>query len=218
MLKRSMMKETTLQRRGLMLVFSSPSGAGKTSMTRRLLALEENLTLSISATTRPRRHGETSSQDYHFLSTEEFVKLRDENGFMEHAKVFDHYYGTPREPVEKALNAGRDILFDIDWQGTQSLRQSDRGDLVTIFILPPSWEELEGRLKTRAQDTPEVIAKRMAKASDEMSHWAEYDYVIVNHDLDESVRQARSILHSERLKRIRQIGLSNFVKTLRQKG
>jgi guanylate kinase len=205
-----------VQRRGLMLVLSSPSGAGKTTISRRLLALEPQLTMSVSATTRPKRPGETAGVDYHFVDPTEFGLMINRGAFLEHAKVFDNYYGTPKEPVFAALRSGRDVLFDIDWQGTQQVAQNARDDLVSVFILPPSTRELEQRLKTRAQDSAEVVAGRMAKAADEMSHWAEYDYIVVNHQIDESVTQVRAILTAERLRRQRQVGLSEFVKGLRE--
>lgn len=205
-----------IRRRGLMLVLSSPSGAGKTTISRRLLALEPELTLSISATTRPIRPGERNTVDYHFVDRTDFDLMVNRGEFLEYAKVFDHYYGTPRKPVERSLMAGRDVMFDIDWQGTQQLAQSAREDLVSIFILPPSMRALEQRLKTRAQDSADVVARRMAKAADEMSHWAEYDYVLVNDDLDSSIERVRAILTAERLKRMRQIGLAEFVKGLRE--
>lgn len=206
-----------LRRRGLMFVLSSPSGAGKTSITRRLLAEDCGLSLSVSMTTRRRRPGEVSGQDYHFVSVEEFIKNRDEGLFLEHAKVFDHYYGTLQKPVENHLSKGHDVIFDIDWQGAQSLTNSARADVVKLFILPPSWEELERRLRARNQDSEDVVLRRMSQASNEMSHWAEYDYVIVNHNLEDSIRQARSILEGERLRRDRQTGLASFVSSLRSK-
>ena len=199
-----------------MLVLSSPSGAGKTTISRRLMALEPGLALSVSATTRPMRPGERDGVDYHFVDRTDFDLMVNRGEFLEYAKVFDHYYGTPRKPVERSLANGRDVLFDIDWQGTQQLAQSAREDLVAVFILPPSTRTLEQRLKTRAQDSADVVAKRMAKAADEMSHWAEYDYIIVNEDLDASVARVRAILTAERLKRQRQIGLAEFVKGLRE--
>lgn len=211
------MSVINVNRRGLMLVLSSPSGAGKTTISRHLLENDENIDLSISVTTRKRRPGEVSGRDYHFVSIEEFNALVDEGKLLEYAKVFDHYYGTPRAPVEAALGEGRDVLFDIDWQGTQQLGQSARGDLVTVFILPPSFDELKKRLTARAQDCEDTVNMRMSKAADEMSHWAEYDYVIVNQDFDRSVKSVKAILCSERLKRHRQVGLSDFVKGLRQK-
>ena len=204
-----------IQRRGLMLVLSSPSGAGKTSISRQLLEKESELTLSVSATTRKRRPGETDGKDYHFTDVESFQIQINQNAFLEYAKVFDHYYGTPRALVEDKLTNGQDVLFDIDWQGTQQLSEIMPEDLVKVFILPPSVSELEKRLLSRAQDTADVVAGRMAKAADEMSHYPEYDYIIVNHNLAESVSAVQKILHAERLKRQRQIGLSEFVKQLR---
>ena len=198
-----------------MLVLSSPSGAGKTTISRRLLELEPGLSMSVSATTRPKRPGETAGRDYHFVDKTEFGLMINRAELMEHAKVFGHYYGTPRRPVEDTLAGGKDVLFDIDWQGTQQLAESARDDLVSVFILPPSIGELERRLKRRAQDSDDVVAARMAKASDEMSHYFEYDYVVVNRDVDRSVQQVQAILHAERLKRRRQIGLGDFVKALR---
>jgi guanylate kinase len=203
-------------RRGLMLVLSSPSGAGKTTISRRLLAIEPDLVLSISATTRPMRAIEKDGVDYHFVDHATFDRMVAEGAFLEHAKVFDHQYGTPRAAVEQSLAVGRDVLFDIDWQGTQQLAQSARADLVSVFILPPTIAALEQRLKTRAQDSTEVVARRMAKAADEMSHWAEYDYIIVNDDLEVSIQRVRAILLAERLKRHRQVGLAEFVKGLRE--
>lgn len=201
-------------RRGLMVVLSSPSGAGKSTMTRRLLADNGNMTMSISATTRRPRSGEEEGVDYYFIGKSEFAKMIDEGEFLEHAKVFDNYYGTPRPPVETALSEGRDVLFDIDWQGAQQLTQAAGDDLVKIFILPPSKRELESRLHTRAQDSAMVIAKRMAKSEAEMSHWAEYDYVIVNDDLDVAMEELRTIVAAERMKRRRQMWLGLFVKAL----
>lgn len=198
-----------------MLVLSSPSGAGKTSISRKLMKLNPDLRLSISMTTRPQRPAETEGKDYFFVSEKMFQQFCAADAFLEYARVFDHFYGTPRQPVEETLAQGRDILFDIDWQGTQSLSQSDRGDLVTIFILPPSWQELERRLQSRAQDTKNIVRKRMAKASGEMSHWAEYDYVLINDDLETTVHRVHSILTAERLKRTRQTGLDTFVKSLK---
>lgn len=208
------MQDGLIKRRGLMLVLSSPSGAGKTTISRRLLEQERNLGLSVSCTTRPKRPEEREGVDYHFISEAEFRRMVADDRFLEHAKVFDHWYGTPRGPVEEMLAAGRDVLFDIDWQGTQQLRESARADLVSVFILPPSTAELERRLHARAQDPEEVVRRRMAKAADEMSHWAEYDYIVVNEDVGESVRRVTAILDAERLRRDRQIGLREFVRQL----
>ena len=205
-----------IHRRGLMLVLSSPSGAGKTTISRRLLALDGNLAMSVSVTTRPMRPGEVDGRDYHFIERDRFDAMAADQALLEHARVFGHCYGTPRLPVETALAAGRDVLFDIDWQGTQQLAERARDDLVSIFILPPSTAELERRLFARAQDSAEVVAARMAKAADEMSHWAEYDYVIVNRDLEASVADVAAILRAERLRRSRQIGLGDFVNALRE--
>ena len=204
-----------IRRRGLMMVLSSPSGAGKTTISRRLLDADQEINLSVSVTTRAPRAGEVDGKDYTFIDATEFNLLVNRDQLLEHAKVFGNYYGTPRLPVEKTLAQGRDVLFDIDWQGTQQLKEKARDDLVSIFILPPSWYELERRLAGRAQDDPAEINRRMAKAADEMSHWAEYDYVIVNRDLDQSVEAVRSILLSERLRRDRQVGLSEFVSGLK---
>jgi guanylate kinase len=206
----------TIQRRGLMLVLSSPSGAGKTTLSRQLLDNDSQISLSISCTTRDKRPGEKDGMDYHFIDTPTFRGMIERGEFLEHARVFDHYYGSPAPPVEKALVAGRDMLFDIDWQGTQQLKEKGRDDLVTVFILPPSTRDLERRLISRAQDSPHVVARRMAKAADEMSHWAEYDYTIINRDIATSLNQLKSILTAERLKRERQLGLSDFVKALRE--
>ena len=203
-----------IKRRGLLLVLSSPSGAGKSTLSRLLLEKDDQITMSISTTTRPPRPGEQDGVDYNFVSIPEFEDLVEKDGFLEHARVFDNYYGTPAAPVEKALQEGQDILFDIDWQGTQQLQQKKGNDLVRIFILPPSKQELESRLKKRAQDSDEVVARRMAKANQEISHWAEYDYIIVNEDLDKAEEELFSILKAERLKRERQTGLVSFVKDL----
>jgi len=199
-----------------MLVLSSPSGAGKTTISRKLMEKDGNLSMSVSVTTRPRRPGEVDGVDYHFVDAVAFDRLVGEAALLEHAKVFGNYYGTPRAAVEAALSAGRDVLFDIDWQGTQQLAEKARDDLVSVFILPPSTRELERRLKARAQDSAAEVARRMAKAADEMSHWAEYDYIIVNRDIAASVRRVQAILQAERLRRDRQVGLSDFVKALRE--
>lgn len=206
-------------RRGLMLVLSSPSGAGKTTMSKRLLAGDPQISLSVSATTRPPRAGEIDGVDYRFVSDSEFDHLVATGMLLEWAHVFGNRYGTPRQPVEAALADGRDILFDIDWQGTQQLRQSQAGgDLVSIFLLPPTLEELHNRLKTRASDSEAVIAGRMARAADEISHWAEYEYVLVNDDPGQCLYEIRSILVTERLRRSRQIGLAGFVRDLLKDG
>jgi len=203
-----------IARRGLMLVLSSPSGAGKTTLSRMLLKAEPGVELSVSVTTRTRRRGEIDGRDYHFIDRSRFQSMIRSRQLLEWAKVFGHLYGTPRRPVEDALRAGRDVLFDIDWQGTQQLRERAREDLVSVFILPPSVRELERRLKRRAQDSKTIITERMAKASEEMSHWPEYDYVIVNHDIDEAFAEVRAVLAAERRKRERQVGLSEFVRAL----
>jgi len=206
-----------IARRGLMLVLSSPSGAGKTTLSRMLLKADRGVELSISVTTRPRRRGEVDGRDYYFIDLPRFQKMVKAGQLLEWAEVFAHCYGTPSRPVEKALQAGRDVLFDIDWQGTQQLREKARDDLVSVFILPPTTEELERRLQSRAQDSHDIIGSRMAKAAGEMSHWPEYDYVIVNHEIDEAFVELRAILAAERLKRERQIGLSAFVRSLQAK-
>ena len=197
-----------------MLVLSSPSGAGKTTLSRALLLGEDNLALSVSMTTRPMRAGEREGVDYFFVPAERFDAAVRNGEFLEHAVVFDYRYGTPSAPVLEALGAGHDVLFDIDWQGTQQLKEKVREDLVSIFVLPPSHAELERRLRARAQDSNDVVARRMAKAADEISHWPEYDYVIVNDDLDSALANVVAILRAERLKRARQIGLSQFVRSL----
>ena len=203
-------------RRGLMLVLSSPSGAGKTTLSRLLLERDVEITLSISVTTRPPRSAEKDGVDYHFVTPDIFSRMVQHAELLEHAKVFDYYYGTPRSAVEVALASGRDVMFDIDWQGRQQLAEKAGEDMVSVFILPPTTRELERRLKQRAQDAAAVVAKRMAKAADEMTHYIEYDYVIINYDIEDSMTQLRSILAAERLKRERQIGLGDFVKALRE--
>ncbi len=208
---------TKILRRGLMFVLSSPSGAGKTTLSRLLLRADGNVELSVSVTTRPKRHGEVDGRDYYFIDRARFDAMVKSGKLLEWAEVFGHCYGTPLLPVIKALRAGRDVLFDIDWQGTQQLREKAREDLVSVFILPPSVPELERRLKQRAQDSNDIISARMAKAGGEMSHWPEYDYVIVNSDKDLAFAEVRAILAAERLKRERQIGLSDFVRALQAK-
>jgi guanylate kinase len=197
-----------------MYVLSSPSGVGKTTLSRLLLRADPHVDLSISVTTRPRRRGEVDGRDYHFIEPARFNAMVKSGELLEWAEVFGHCYGTLRRPVEKALKAGRDVLFDIDWQGTQQLREKARDDLVSVFILPPSVTELERRLKARAQDSHDIIKARMAKAAGEMSHWPEYDYVIVNSDKNRAFAEVRAILAAERLKRERQVGLSDFVRRL----
>ena len=206
----------TIVRRGLMLVLSSPSGAGKTTLSRGLLASDDTVTMSVSMTTRLPRPGEVDGEDYIFVDSQQFGEMRNRGELLEFAKVFDNYYGTPKAPVEAALSSGRDVLFDIDWQGTQQLQEAAADDLVRVFILPPTAAELERRLKSRAQDSPEVVSARMAQASDEISHYAEYEYILVNHDAEESLRQIKAILMAERLKRARQTGLADFVHGLRE--
>ncbi len=208
--------DTPLQRRGLMFVLSSPSGAGKTTITRALLQNNSDLEISISATTRQRRPGEVDGQDYYFVDIPQFNAMVENSEMLEHAKVFSNYYGTPRLPVEEALARGNDVIFDIDWQGTQQLREIARDDLVTVFILPPNSKELERRLRARAQDAEETIRHRMDKASDEMTHYSEYDYVLINNNVDLAIHQAQLILDAERLKRHRLAGLSDFVRGLKE--
>jgi guanylate kinase len=203
-----------IARRGLLYIISSPSGAGKTTLARRLLAADCNLIMSVSVTTRPPRPGERDGIDYHFADRDGFENMKSRGDLLEWARVFDSHYGTPRAPVEAAIHAGKDVLFDIDWQGAQQLSEKMQGDVVRVFVLPPSGQILEERLKTRAQDSSETVARRMAAASSEISHWPEYDYVIVNSDLDQSVAAAHAILAAERLKRERLLGLSAFVRDL----
>jgi guanylate kinase len=206
-----------IARRGLMLVLSSPSGAGKTTLSRLLLNGDRKVKLSISVTTRPKRPREIDGHDYHFIDRGRFDAMVQKRELLEWAEVFGHRYGTPRRPVIRALREGRDVLFDIDWQGTQQLREKARNDLVSVFILPPTVKELERRLKRRAQDSKTVIGTRMDKAAGEMSHWPEYDYVIVNRDKAEAFAEVRAILAAERLRRERQIGLSDFVRAMQAK-
>lgn len=214
-MKKSEPVSIAIKRRGLMFVLSSPSGAGKSSIARGLLENDTRLSMSISMTTRPKRPGETQDQDYHFVSHDIFEDYIQKGLFLEHAKVFDHYYGTLKEQVDQDLGQSKDVLFDIDWQGAKQLKAIARQDLVSLFILPPSFEELNERLHKRAQDTEETIQKRMLGAQSEISHWSEYDYVLINQDLDETISRALHILEVERLKRSRQTGLAEFVKTLR---
>ncbi len=199
-----------------MLVLSSPSGAGKTTISRRLFERDDNLVVSVSVTTRPPRPGEEDARDYIFVDQNTFDHMAGACELLEHARVFGNCYGTPKKPVEEALNAGHDMLFDVDWQGAQQLSHNAREDLVSIFILPPSHQELERRLLSRGQDSQEVVQKRMAKAASEMSHWDAYDYIIVNHDIDESVARVEAILAAERTRRERQTGLPDFVAKLCQ--
>jgi guanylate kinase len=205
-----------ITRRGLMLVISSPSGAGKSTLCRGLLNTHENLEMSISATTRQPRPSERNGVDYHFLSRDDFIERRDKGEFLEWAKVFDNLYGTLRQPVDRALDAGRDVLFDVDWQGAQQLDQAAGEDVVRVFIMPPSKQELERRLRARAEDDAAEVARRMAQFHDEVSRWDAYDYVLINDDLDRAQANLNAILKAERLKRERQVGLSEFVKSLEQ--
>jgi guanylate kinase len=203
-----------IKRNGLMLVLSSPSGAGKTTLTRELLQRDTNTKMSVSVTTREPRVGEENGIHYFFVSKPEFEAMRDNGDLLEWARVFDNYYGTPRKPIEASLACGMDMVFDIDWQGTQQLRESKPAELVSVFVLPPSSDELERRLRARAQDPEEIIKKRMSRAADETSHWAEYDYVFVNHEVESSLIFVESILQAERLKRVRQFGLPDYVRGL----
>lgn len=203
-----------MKRRGVLFVLSSPSGAGKSTIARKLLAAEPELGLSVSATTRPVRPGEENGRDYHFVDLDEFRRMVADHEFLEWAHVFGHRYGTPRAPVDEMLKAGRDVLFDIDWQGAQQLHQIAGGDVVRVFILPPSMEELRERLLRRATDSMEVIDGRMARAATEVSHWDGYDYVLVNEDVEQCFERVRTILAAERLKRSRQTGLIGFIRKL----
>jgi guanylate kinase len=201
-------------RRGIMLVVSSPSGAGKTTLTRNLLAQEKNISLSISVTTRARRPSEIEGVHYHFISMPEFIMLRDAGGLLEWAEVHGNCYGTPREPVEHALAGGHDMLFDIDWQGTRQLYGTMRADIVSVFVLPPSAAELKTRLERRAEDSADIIARRLRNAIEEIAHWSEYDHVLVNDDLDRSFAQLRQILADGRRKRTQRTDMNAFVETL----
>src|ERR1700691_2913898 len=205
-----------VERRRLMFVLSSPIGAGKTPLSRLLIDGAPGLTMPVSATTRPMRPGEVDGRDYFFVDKSRFESMANQGELLEWATVFDNRYGTPRLPVEQALSAGQDVLFDIDWQGTQQLREKARADVVSVFILPPSAVDLEKRLHSRAQDSDEVIRGRMSRASHELSHWAEYDYIVINHDIDEAFAEVQSILKAERLKRERRSGLTTFVRELQR--
>jgi guanylate kinase len=208
------MHDETIARRGLMLVLSSPSGAGKTTLSRRLLQSDSEIVMSVSATTRPPRSNEIDGQDYFFITPEKFDSMVQAGEFLEHACVFGNKYGTPRAPVLAALAAGRDVLFDIDWQGTQQLKQQARDDLASVFVVPPSKAELERRLRIRALDSEDVVRERMAKASDELSHWAEYDYLLMNDDIQHAMGKLEEILRVERSRRARQPGLARFVQNM----
>ena len=205
-----------IERRGLLMVLSSPSGAGKTTLARRLVEADAEIAMSVSVTTRPPRPRETDGRDYHFIDDKRFVRMREGDELLEWARVFDNFYGTPRAPVEAAIKSGRDILFDIDWQGAQQLSEKMKHDVVRVFILPPSVTALERRLQRRAQDSVEVVRRRMEAASAEISHWPEYDYVIVNADIDGSLAGLKAILTAERLKRERLDGLSAFVREMQK--
>mgnify|MGYP000953990917 CR=1 FL=1 len=203
-----------IRRRGLMLVLSSPSGAGKSTIARNLLESDHDLTLSVSVTTRPRRGSEIEGVHYHFVSQREFERLRDTDALLEWAEVHGNFYATPREPVERAMAAGRDMLFDIDWQGALQLKEKMRADIVSVFILPPSMAELRSRLKRRAEDAEDVIARRLENARNEIEHWLDYDYVVVNRDLDQAFTEVKAIVAAERLRRDRNPGLFDFVSGL----
>ena len=205
-----------VERRGMMFVLSSPSGAGKTTLSRMLTEAMPGLRMSVSTTTRAKRPGEVEGRDYHFVDKTRFEEMVKRGELLEWATVFDNRYGTPKAPVEAALSAGQDVLFDIDWQGTQQLREKARADVVSVFILPPSAADLEKRLSSRAQDSAGVIRRRMSRASHEMSHWAEYDYIVINHDVEAAFAEVQSILKAERLKRERRIGLTTFVRELQR--
>jgi guanylate kinase len=208
------MSDENIARRGLMLVLSSPSGAGKTTLSRRLLQSDPDIVMSVSATTRAPRPNEIDGQDYFFVSPDRFNAMIAAGEFLEHATVFGHKYGTPRAPVMAALDAGKDVLFDIDWQGTQQLKQQARDDLASVFVVPPSKAELERRLRIRAQDSEAVVRERMAKANDELSHWAEYDYLLLNDDIQHAMGKLEEILRVERSRRTRQPGLARLVQDM----
>ena len=208
------MKKKQIKRLGLMLIISSPSGAGKTTLARKLLQEDTNIELSISVTTRKPRALEKNKKDYIFINNKEFDKLVKNNALLEHAKVFGNRYGTPKNPILKKLRSGIDILFDIDWQGTQALKEKELKKIVSVFILPPSKKDLEKRLISRGQDSDKEVKKRMAEANSEITHWPEYDYVIVNDDIKETLKKLKSILNAERLKRNRQTGLTDFVRKI----
>jgi len=216
----SMQISLELQRRGLMFILSSPSGAGKTTLSRALLEkyknapAHESICMSVSVTTRKPRPGEVQGRDYFFVNHEEFLNMVSAEDLLEHARVFDYHYGTPADFVNKNIENGTDVLFDIDWQGTRQLTEKARHEVVSIFILPPSMEELERRLRARAQDSDEVVAGRMSKAAAEISHWDEYDYVLVNHDFNQTLEKIDIILKAERLKRLRQMGLLKFIEAI----
>lgn len=207
----------TIARKGLMFVLSSPSGAGKTTLSRALLASDPDIALSVSATTRTKRPGEVEGEDYRFVTEEDFARMVEDGAFLEHAVVFGNRYGTPKEPVDRILAQGKDVLFDIDWQGAEQVAKRAKDDLVRVFILPPSIGALEKRLKTRAQDSDEVVAARMAKAREEISHWREYDYVVINEDVETCLKEIKAILAAERLRLARRTGLARFVDGLRRK-
>jgi guanylate kinase len=209
------MATAVIARRGILIVLSSPSGAGKSTITRAMLEREPDLQFSVSVTTRKPRAGEIDGHHYHFIDKDRFDRMVKQGALLEHAGVFGSYYGTPRAPIDAALVAGRDVILDLDWQGTQQLKQAMRDDVVSVFILPPDRATLEKRLKSRAQDSDEVVRQRMVKSADELSHWPEYDYVIVNDDLEHSVAQTKAILTAERVKRERVPGLADFVNRLR---
>jgi guanylate kinase len=211
-----MAHEPKIDRRGLLFVLSSPSGAGKTTLARRLMEADRGISMSISVTTRPPRPGEVDGRDYNFIDQATFKRMADGNQLLEWARVFDNFYGTPRAPVEAAIAKGQDVLFDIDWQGAQQLSEKMKHDVVRVFILPPSAASLEERLRTRAQDSDAVVRRRMEQASDEISHWPEYDYVVVNNDLGASLAGLSAILAAERLRRERLNGLSAFVREMQK--